>query len=72
MKRKIIMILAAALAIVMIAAAFAPLLFAETVQRTFFLPDIPPLAVNIVLYAALCAVALLVIVRIVLSFIKKK
>ncbi len=72
MKRKIIMVLAAALAVVMIAAVFAPLLFAETVNRTFFLPDIPPLGLRVVMYASLGAVVLLVAVRIILSLIKKK
>ncbi len=72
MKRKVFIILAAVLAVMMIASILAPILFAETVHRTLFLPDIPPLALYVVLYAALGALVLLVLIRIILAFRKKK
>lgn len=72
MKRKIITLLSAVLAVAMMGSVLAPVLFAETVYRIPFLPDIPPLALRIVMIVALASIVLLVAARIVLSLTKRK
>ncbi|MFA9381596.1 MAG: hypothetical protein ACERKO_11115 [Acetanaerobacterium sp.] len=72
MKRKVMMLIALAIAVILVASFLAPILFAETVNRGLSLPNIMPVGMDIVIYTAAGALVLIVIVRIILGLGKKK
>ncbi|SDM71599.1 hypothetical protein [Acetanaerobacterium elongatum] len=72
MKRRIVIIFCIILAILMILSALSPVLFAETVQSTAFAGDVLPLGMEIIIGTAAGVLILIILLRVILSIIKKK
>lgn len=72
MKRRIVIIFCIILAILMILSALSPILFAETVGDTALVGDVLPLGVEIIIGTAVGVLILIILLRIILSIIKKK